>query len=120
MRNLAKIARDLAANMRDGAAALEEAAVILEQSTVVRVAERLGMLTGSVATPVDSPEPVKPVEPLQTVDLRPFYRNVAELQSDARRISYQYAISVDDVAVHPGFGPANKYRTNADGSVSAK
>lgn len=120
MRNLAKIARDLAQNMKDGAAALEEAAAILEQSTVIRVAERLGMLTGSVAAPLASPPPANPPSGQAEPGLRPFYRNVEELQADARGRMWQYAIAVDGVSVWPGFGPAEHYRTNADGSVSAK
>ena len=121
MRNLAKLARDLATNMRDGAAALEEAAMILEQSSVVRVAERLGVLAGSA--PLASPEPVRPVlvatGVAATNDLQPFYQNLGMLLADARRINFQYAIAIDEKAAWPGFGPANKYRTNADGSLSA-
>jgi hypothetical protein len=54
-----------------------------------------------------------------TNELRSAYPNRQLLLDDARRLNFRYAIAIDGTAAWPGFGPANQYKTNADGSVTA-
>ena len=125
MRDIARLARDMAQKMRDGAKALEDAALAIENAaTLLEQSQAPGISTGTFvppAVPLASPAPVVLVATgvAATNELRSAYPNRQLLLDDARRLNFRYAIAIDGTAAWPGFGPANQYKTNADGSVTA-
>jgi hypothetical protein len=115
----------MAQKMRDGAKALEDAALAIENAaTLLEQGQAPGISTGTFVpptVPLASPGPVVLVATgvAATNELRSAYPNRQLLLDDARRLNFRYAIAIDGTAAWPGFGPANQYKTNADGSVTA-
>jgi hypothetical protein len=50
------------------------------------------------------------------------YASEAALRADTARVSglgYKYAVILDGVSIHRGFGPPDRFKTNPDGTVSS-
>jgi hypothetical protein len=76
----------------------------------------------AVITPSSSPPATVPASgytlpPAAGRGMLDSYPTSSWVAQDADLLKLAYAVAVDGVAVHPGFGPAMQYATQPDGSV---
>jgi len=64
-----------------------------------------------------APSPAAP-DPAPAPSLKPKYPDKTALLADIQAVKPAMQIELDGETVAPGFGPATRYRTNKDGSLS--
>ena len=59
-----------------------------------------------------------PSDPTPAPDMKPKYRDKAALLADIQAVKPAMQVDLDGQTVSSGFGPAMRYRTGKDGSIS--